>query len=278
MRRLPKTLVVFDFDWSMIDVDSDHFIFEKLAKDLREKMDIMENNMVWTDMVNALLSELPARGITRSDIDQVLTQIPFRPAMVRALHLAHSAGADLRILSDANTYTISRILDNHGVRHLFTEVATNRGYWDHNDRLWVERYLRLDVDAPHECKTVNGKTGRRSCAPNLCKGKELRRMMNQNKYERVVFIGDGANDFCPSCQLSSNDVVLCRAGRVLETILTQPRHAAQVKAQVIFWNFASDILQAFENLFQSVESDDSVVALDRGIVLSTLDAVSVTTC
>lgn len=123
--------------------------------------------------------------------------------MLRALHLAHSAGADLRILSDANTYTINRILEQHGVQHLFTEVVTNRGHWDQDRRLCVEGYIREGVDAPHGCETTSSKTGKKSCAPNLCKGKEIRRMMKEKKYERVVYIGDGANDFCPACELSS---------------------------------------------------------------------------
>ncbi len=46
-----RRLIVFDFDWSMADQDSDRWIFEVLAPDLRRKMKTLKDDIQWTDLV-----------------------------------------------------------------------------------------------------------------------------------------------------------------------------------------------------------------------------------
>ena len=65
--RVERQLVVFDFDWSVLpcllpacysahirslaDQDSDRWIFEVLAPDLRRKMKNLKDEVQWTDLV-----------------------------------------------------------------------------------------------------------------------------------------------------------------------------------------------------------------------------------
>ena len=35
---MPKQLVVFDFDWSFVDQDTDRWVFEVLSTELRRKL------------------------------------------------------------------------------------------------------------------------------------------------------------------------------------------------------------------------------------------------
>lgn len=44
-------LVVFDFDWSMVDQDTDRWIFEINALGIRRKMEDLEDKVQWTDLV-----------------------------------------------------------------------------------------------------------------------------------------------------------------------------------------------------------------------------------
>ena len=46
-----RQIVVFDFDWSLADQDSDRWIFEVLAPDLRRKMRQDKDTVQWTDSV-----------------------------------------------------------------------------------------------------------------------------------------------------------------------------------------------------------------------------------
>ena len=45
-----------------------------------------------------------------------------------------------------------------------------------------------------------------------CAGKTKALAPYKVGYDRIVYIGDGSNDVCPSLSLSSNDVVVARKG------------------------------------------------------------------
>jgi pyridoxal phosphate phosphatase PHOSPHO2 len=71
---IKEQLVVFDFDWyafsfehevankfvndcrSLADQDTDRWVLEVLAPDLRRKMKTLKNEIQWTDLVYAVLS------------------------------------------------------------------------------------------------------------------------------------------------------------------------------------------------------------------------------
>lgn len=92
MSAIHRQLVVFDFDWSLADQDSDRWIFEVLAPDIRRKMKTEHAEIQWTDLVSKSLREAHARGITRDDIEHALEIMPFHPAMVRGVSKLKEAG------------------------------------------------------------------------------------------------------------------------------------------------------------------------------------------
>ena len=66
MANVQKQLVVFDFDWcvcslhdciflrrfrSLADQDTDRWVFEVLAPDLRRKMKTLKDDVQWTDLM-----------------------------------------------------------------------------------------------------------------------------------------------------------------------------------------------------------------------------------
>jgi len=77
------------------------------------------------------------------------------------------------------------------------------------------------------------------CPENLCKGREVVRIMGQQLYDRVVYGGDGANDVCPALQLRACDVLLVRRGHGLAAYLAAAAVDAslrQVLASVYYWD------------------------------------------
>jgi pyridoxal phosphate phosphatase PHOSPHO2 len=46
-----RQLIVFDFDWSLADQDSDRWVLEVLAPDLRRDMKTRKESVQWTDLV-----------------------------------------------------------------------------------------------------------------------------------------------------------------------------------------------------------------------------------
>ncbi|KAK9762423.1 hypothetical protein K7432_011852 [Basidiobolus ranarum] len=256
----PKTLIAYDFDWSLIDQDSDHFLVSKLNTLLTKKMNELELNMQWTDMMNQLLGELHELGVTETQMSTVWAQIPFSENMIKALHIAKEANADIMIISDANSVAISKVLNHYQVDHLFNKIITNAAQWTEDGKLVINRLVPKET--PHGCSTKAEGFGH-TCSVNMCKGQEITRVMLEGGYDRVIYVGDGANDFCPITKLGVNDIALVRSGRILSKIVEAPSSRAQIKANVILWSEAADILAMYRNLFrlspQSLEPITNII-------------------
>ncbi|KAF9927736.1 hypothetical protein FBU30_002939 [Linnemannia zychae] len=235
-----KRLFVFDFDWTLIEADSDLWVAENLAPDLAKEQEELIGKFVWTDLQNMLLERLFERGITQQDLEKTLRTIPFTPEIIAALRLMKSQGAELCIISDANTFYIDFILKAHGLDGLFTKILTNPAHFDSQGRLHVARFHGLDKE-PHNCPLP--------CQLNLCKGQELQKLIDSKNWDQVIYMGDGTNDFCPSTRLlaSRGDIVLARADLMLEKQIKQ--HLDMVKANVVYWHSPADVLAFTQELF-----------------------------
>lgn len=97
----------------------------------------------------------------------------------------------------------SRLTDSfsqhHGLEDQFVEVITNPAEFQANGLLSLKR--RVDpAGEQHGCKV--------GCSANMCKGAELEAFMARHggweHWDRVVYVGDGGNDFCPLLHLRSS--------------------------------------------------------------------------
>ncbi|THH30846.1 hypothetical protein EUX98_g3339 [Antrodiella citrinella] len=111
--RVERQLIVYDFDWSMADQDTDRWIFEVLAPELRRKMKNLKDEIQWTDLVAQTLRDAHNKGITKEQIEGALKIMPFHPAMVRAVQSLKAKAnphTTFLCLSNANSVFISTIL------------------------------------------------------------------------------------------------------------------------------------------------------------------------
>ncbi|KAG9319587.1 hypothetical protein KVV02_000612 [Mortierella alpina] len=251
---ISRRLFVFDFDWTLIEADSDHWVIQQLGGDLVKNQEDLFGKMQWTDLQDMLLGQLFDRGVTKQDLENTLRQVPMMPEVIAALRLMKAQGAELCIISDANTFYIDTILKASSHRanafsrpffcfayeidQLFSKVITNPGQFDEQGRLHVSRFHGLDLE-PHGCANP--------CQPNLCKGRELQKLIDAQSWDQIVYMGDSTNDFCPSTHLRPHDIVLARAELLLEkAIKAQPE---LIKANVTYWKSAQDVLQACNGIF-----------------------------
>ncbi|KAH7929823.1 hypothetical protein BV22DRAFT_1029000 [Leucogyrophana mollusca] len=239
-----RQLIVFDFDWSMADQDTDRWIFEVLAPDIRRKMKTLQEEIQWTDLIAQSLAELHARGRTQEEIQHTLRIMPFHPAMVRGvtkLKEASNPHTTFFCLSNANSVFISTILESKGLQGLFEEIVTNPAHFQPSGLLKLRR--RIDPNGPqHDCKI--------GCSPNMCKGEELDAFLKRHQpdYDRIIYVGDGSNDFCPILRMRSQDMVLCRRFRGLEHRIAKEGEERGLKCQVKYWAGAWEVEEIFASL------------------------------
>jgi len=240
-------LIIYDFDYSLIDQDTDRYVLECLSPSLRRKMETLKPSYQWTDLVALCMRELHAQGVGKEQVLDALRGIPFHPAMrrgVRSVKARKEPGTELLLLSNANEVYIGTILQHYGMHEgLFEEVVTNPAYWDQeNPELLVVKRRVSPEGKQHACKV--------GCSANMCKGEELEAFLARHgkTFDRMVYVGDGSNDFCPILRLRAQDLALVRRARGLERRIATEGQSAGLKSQVKYWSDAWEVEEIFGTL------------------------------
>ena len=101
----------------------------------------------------------------------------------------------------------------------------------------------------------------------MCKGEELEAFLKDKEpFDKMIYIGDGSNDFCPILKLrtyvalltpkpvphvssiSRQDFALARLARGLEQRIKSEGEAAGLKCRVEYWEGAWEVEEFFSRL------------------------------
>ncbi|TYZ69305.1 hypothetical protein PybrP1_003933 [[Pythium] brassicae (nom. inval.)] len=250
----PSVLVVFDYDWSLVDDDSDLFIFRQLHPELLLEIRERYLHVQWTQLMDEVLLRLARERpeVSAAEIRDTLARIPVQPRMLDAVRLAaQEHGARVHIVSDANTIYIQSLLERAGIAPLVHEVHSNPAFFDETgelkSRLRVERYHGAHLE-PHGCPL---------CQVNMCKGRILDETRAQQTFTHVLYVGDGKGDFCPATRLSSHDIVFARGGaepdgKPFELLDKIHAHRSDVRAAVVEWRTGDDLYRHFHRFFSQL--------------------------
>ncbi|KAK9066190.1 hypothetical protein SSX86_013511 [Deinandra increscens subsp. villosa] len=247
-------VVIFDFDKTIIDIDSDNWVVDELgATDLFNEL---IPTMPWNSLMDKMMGELHSQGKTIEDIEQVLSRVPIHPRIVPAIKAAHASGCDLRVVSDANTFYIETVLNHLGIRGCFSEINTNPGFVDDEGRLRILPYHDFHT-SPHGCPL---------CPPNMCKGKIIERIQSTFKAEKdkkIIYLGDGAGDFCPGTKLVEGDYMMPRKDFPVWGLICENRQL--IKSEVHEWIDGEDLEQVLLRIITSIISmkEDTKKSVDN---------------
>lgn len=245
----PRVLVVFDFDESLVDEDSDVFFLKSLhPKLLMEMLSSLEAaattqpHSATADYALGLFHErMP--DVTRDQIRNTAARVPVSSKMLDAVKLAvDEHNATVVIASDANDFFIRSMLQLHNMTEYVSEIHANKAKWDtaKSARLRVKPY-HAKAKKPHGCER---------CPSNLCKGQIIDVLRKKNAFDAVLYVGDGTGDYCPCTRLTSRDTVFARAddakGKSFGLLKKIKEAPHKVEAQVIEWHAGDDIYEHFQ--------------------------------
>ncbi|GAB4852749.1 hypothetical protein Ancab_016958 [Ancistrocladus abbreviatus] len=234
-------VVIFDFDRTIIDGDSDDWVVTQMG--LTHLFRQLISTMSWNSLMNKMMEELHSRGKNTEDISQCLRQTPISPSIISAIKSAYSFGCDLRIISDANEFFIKTILKHHGMAECFTEIITNPTFVDKEGRLRILPYH----ESPHGCNL---------CPPNMCKGlivKHIQASVSQSRKKTFIYLGDGKGDYCPSLKLGEVDHVMPRKKFPLwERIHCNPTF---IKAKVHEWSTGAELEKTLLHIVSTLSNE-----------------------
>ncbi|KAG6504361.1 inorganic pyrophosphatase 2-like [Zingiber officinale] len=223
-------VVVFDFDKTIIDCDSDNWVIDELGG--TQRFDQLLETLPWNTAMDTIMREFHAQGRTIEEIAERLKNAPLPAETVAAIKSAYSFGCDLRIVSDANRFFIETILKHHGLTGYFSEINTNPGYVDEEGRLRIFPYHDFSSSS-HGCSL---------CPPNMCKSKIVERIQASTALaegkKRIVYLGDGKGDYCPSLRLGAQDFVMPRKNFPLWELVAENPHA--LRAEIHEWSDAEE--------------------------------------
>ncbi|KAJ9062979.1 putative phosphatase phospho1 [Entomophthora muscae] len=231
-----KILIIYDFDWSLSDKDSDHHVFEKFRVDTTHYSD---EHHSWVNFVNECLFEIYQKGISPPQFSTIFNDFPISESMVRAIKFAKEKGADLYIISDGNTFFLDLAMSKHDIKDCFTKIITHKANFHENGLIELSPVF---PEGTHDCKTNSVRYGT-TCSIHMCKGIKVSELKT-SEYGKTIYIGDGKNDFCAACKLNSDDLLLVRKGRALAKILEDDM--SQISAEVQYWTDASEVLARFQ--------------------------------
>ncbi|KAJ6814708.1 inorganic pyrophosphatase 1-like [Iris pallida] len=240
-----STVVIFDFDKTIIDVDSDNWVIENLGA--TQLFQTLLPTMPWNSLMDMMMKEFHSQGITVEDIAKCLKRIPLDPHVISAIKSARELGCDLRVVSDANMFYIETILEHHGVLGCFTEINTNPSYVDEEGKIRISPYHDFTA-SPHGCNL---------CPPNMCKGKIIERIRTSQSVEgkkRFIYLGDGKGDYCPSLKLSEGDYVMPRKNYPVWDLITS--NIGLIKAKVYEWSNGEELERILLQLIKRTISKD----------------------
>ncbi|KAJ4831191.1 hypothetical protein Tsubulata_039517 [Turnera subulata] len=241
-----KIVVVFDFDKTIIDVDSDNWVVDELG--FTDLFNQLLPTMPWNSLMDTMMREIHAQGKTIEDVEEVLKRIPIHPRVVPAIKSAYALGCELRIVSDANLFFIETILKHLGLRDYFSEINTNPGYVDEEGRLRISPYHDF-TKSPHGCGGL--------CPPNMCKGLVIERIqasLSKEGNKKIIYLGDGVGDYCPSLKLTEADYVMPRKNFPVWDLIS--RNPMVIKAEIHEWTDGADLEKVLLQLVETITVEE----------------------
>ncbi|KAK2532540.1 Phospho2 [Columba livia] len=216
-----KFLLVFDFDHTIIDENSDTWIVKcapekKLPNGLRNSY----RPGRWTEYMGRVFVYLGDNGIKEDEMERTMTTIPFTAGMVDLLGFIgeNKELFDCIIVSDSNTVFIDWILKAAGFHKVFDEVFTNPAAFGSTGYLTVQNFHA------HHCA---------QCPKNLCKRKVLKEFLDK-QLER-----------------GKDDIAMPRQGYTLEKKISQlAQDLSPVECSVLVWSSGIDIMSYLKLLMK----------------------------
>ena len=242
-----RFLVLFDFDETIINESSDDAVVCALPG--QRLPDWLKNSYReghYNEHMQKILAYMAEQGVCEDSIRSAVEKIPPTPGLLKLLQYlqSHQQDFELAVVSDANTYFIETWLERAGVRHLFREIFTNPASFDAAGRLVLLPFHS------HSCPR---------CPDNMCKQVILRKYLAGREkerggapFQRVFYIGDGANDICPSLALGPGDTAFPRMDFPMHRLLLgmQESQAAKFKANVVPWASGEDIVVCLKKIMK----------------------------
>ncbi|XP_036401446.1 probable phosphatase phospho1 [Megalops cyprinoides] len=241
-----RFLIFFDFDETIVDQNSDDAVVQAApGRQLPGWLMDSYRPGHYNEHMQRVLAYMAEQGVPEDDIRSAVEKIPASPGILALFQYLRARPQDFEavLVSDANMYFIEAWLHRVGARQLFQKIFTNPAGFDGSGRLLLLPYHS------HDCAR---------CPENMCKQVIVRDYLAQRArergrpFQRVFYVGDGANDFCPLLSLGPLDTVFPRRDYPVHRLIVEAQEARSTdfKPAVAPWTSGEDVVDHLKRLVE----------------------------
>lgn len=232
---MPKYLAAFDFDYTIVSQNSDIVARDLIPSSytIPDKVkELYHSDNGWTQYMGEIFKILHETNVSRNDVITAITSIPEVTGMVALIRHLVEMNFDVIVISDSNTEFIRCWCEANGIVPLISDVYSNPANFDENDLLTIQPFHKQTTCSMSQM--------------NLCKGQVLDEHIERKTksdgtgYDKVFYVGDGNNDYCPVTRLRAEDFGCARMGWKLQKLLETSRI---IKAETLLWKNGIDLLE-----------------------------------
>lgn len=137
-----NNLVVFDFDNTLVDGNTDSLILDMLPGLREAARNYQVDNKGWGEVMNSALETIWQRGLQKKDIDECILSLKLTASVKSMLlNLNENSEQDVIIVSHSNDYFIEILLKDAGIKkEEFIGIFTYPAEWKKQGNLEVKRF------------------------------------------------------------------------------------------------------------------------------------------
>ena len=234
-----KWLLAFDMDFTILQENSDYEVRKLLPDDVLQNLQNNEPDC-WIKIMQSYFDAMKKYNIPVSKIKQCIQSMELTKGMKDLLEYIklikdknEETRLDIIILSGANMLFVEWVLEAYNLKDLIDEYYSFSCDID-NDR------LVLGPLHEHNCD---------DCHAYLCKKLAIENIIQKNNsYEKIIYFGDGQNDYCACLALNlvKGSIVYIREDYALDRLLYHKKGCVEkrnkILAELVKWKDGYDIL------------------------------------
>jgi 2,3-diketo-5-methylthio-1-phosphopentane phosphatase len=233
LQHTKNTLVIFDFDQTIINGDTYSILISLLNRGKEELEKMTKSDISWIDFNKILFQKLKENEVNIEVIRKRVMSIELNKNMKDVLEFLKINKDKFKpiIISGSIKLIVQLILENYGCLDVIEEIHC------HEARLDDDKYLHYVEKEHKNCG---------ECSWAICKAVILQDVLKKDrkKYEKLIYVGDGLIDKCPIKILKETDSLYPRMNYPLYKCLYEDGYIHQCKCKVHPWEDGNKILES----------------------------------
>ena len=210
-----KTLVILDFDNTIINGFSDEKVLNLLKNDELVKKILGEGKESWADIMQKGFQMIKDDNKTIHHVKEIIEKLELNDNFSEFFEYLkfHQNLYETIIISGANTLYLKWFIEKNRLDSVVKTYFALNAYED------AEKLIRITDCHKHNCP---------DCNISQCKQKLAQEYTETKKYKNIVFIGDGHNDFCLGKFLKVDDYLFPRIEFPLHKLINNPDKRSEI--------------------------------------------------